>query len=108
MSTLPSPNPRRIRRDDVWLPRVDRPAEHRIACEVIDAGTLGDEDVEVAVELCGPRHSDLSVWKNAWGISRYPATVGREVVGRITVLGPVPRGSLRRRVDRTEQSAVWS
>jgi len=60
--------------------------------ETIDVGPLGDEDVEVAVEHCGLCHSDLSVLNNEWGISQFPATLGHEVVGRVTALGPNTKG----------------
>jgi uncharacterized zinc-type alcohol dehydrogenase-like protein len=60
--------------------------------ETLDLGPLGSEDVEVAVEHCGVCHSDLSVLKNEWGISQYPAVLGHEVVGRVTALGPNAKG----------------
>lgn len=60
--------------------------------ETVDLGELGAEDVEVAVEHCGVCHSDLSVLKNEWGISQYPAVLGHEVVGRVTALGPNAKG----------------
>lgn len=60
--------------------------------ETVDLGPLGAEDVEVAVEHCGLCHSDLSVLKNEWGNSQYPAILGHEVVGRITALGPNAKG----------------
>ncbi len=56
--------------------------------ETVDLGPLGTEEVEVAVEHCGLCHSDLSVLNNEWGISQYPATLGHEVIGRITAVGP--------------------
>ena len=58
----------------------------------VDPGPLGDEDVEVAVEHCGLCHSDLSVLNDDWGISRYPAVLGHEVVGRVTAVGPHAKG----------------
>lgn len=65
----------------------------------VQAGPLGAEEVEISVEHCGLCHSDLSVLKNAWGISRFPATLGHEVVGRVTSLGAGARGlSLGQRV----------
>src|SRR6267154_88409 len=60
--------------------------------ETIDLGPLGAEDVEVAVEHCGLCHSDLSVFNNDWGISQYPATLGHEVSGRVTAVGPNAKG----------------
>ncbi len=41
-----------------------------------DAGPLGPEEVEVAVETCGICHSDLSVVNNEWGISSSPPCRG--------------------------------
>jgi uncharacterized zinc-type alcohol dehydrogenase-like protein len=60
--------------------------------ETVDPGPLGAEEVEVVVEHCGVCHSDLSVLNNEWGISQFPATLGHEVVGRITALGPGTKG----------------
>lgn len=60
--------------------------------ETIDPGPLGNEEVEVAVEHCGLCHSDVSVLNNEWGISRFPAILGHEVIGRITALGPGAKG----------------
>ena len=60
--------------------------------ETVDLGPLGAEDVEVAVEHCGLCHSDLSVFNNDWGFSQYPATLGHEVVGRVTAVGPNAKG----------------
>jgi uncharacterized zinc-type alcohol dehydrogenase-like protein len=60
--------------------------------ETIDLGPIEAEDVEIAVEHCGLCHSDVSVLNNDWGISKYPATLGHEVIGRVTALGPNARG----------------
>ena len=60
--------------------------------QAIDPGPLGDEEVEIAVEHCGLCHSDLSVANNEWGISRYPAVLGHEVVGRVTDVGRNAKG----------------
>jgi uncharacterized zinc-type alcohol dehydrogenase-like protein len=60
--------------------------------EPVDLGPLGAEDVEVAVEHCGLCHSDLSVLNNEWGISRYPAILGHEVIGRVTATGASAKG----------------
>ena len=71
---------------------VTRAARQAMALETVDVGPLGAEDVEVAVEHCGLCHSDLSVLKNEWGISQYPAILGHEVVGHITAVGPNTKG----------------
>lgn len=57
-----------------------------------DAGPMGAEDVEVAVDYCGVCHSDLSMIDNAWGMSAYPLVPGHEVVGRVVALGPQAKG----------------
>lgn len=57
-----------------------------------DAGPLGSEEVEIAVEHCGLCHSDLSILNNDWGLSRYPVVPGHEAVGRITVTGNSVKG----------------
>src|SRR4051794_26090566 len=71
---------------------VARGAKQPMVLEAADLGTLGAEDVEVAVEYCGLCHSDLSVLKNEWGISQFPAALGHEVIGRITAVGPNTKG----------------
>lgn len=67
-------------------------AKQPMVLETIDPGPLGAEDVEVAVDHCGLCHSDLSVFKNDWGISQYPAILGHEVIGRVTAVGPNAKG----------------
>ncbi len=57
-----------------------------------DAGPLGPEEVEIAVEYCGICHSDLSVIRNEWGNSRFPFVPGHEAVGRIVALGEQAKG----------------
>jgi len=67
-------------------------AKQKMVLQDIDLGPLGAEEVEVAVAHCGLCHSDVSVLNNDWGISRYPAVLGHEVVGRVTALGKATRG----------------
>src|SRR5882762_4527333 len=71
---------------------VTKAAKQPMVLESLDPGPLGDEEVEVAVEHCGLCHSDLSIFKNEWSVSQFPATLGHEVVGRITALGSVTKG----------------
>jgi uncharacterized zinc-type alcohol dehydrogenase-like protein len=71
---------------------VVKAAKKPLVLESVDLGPLGPEDVDVAVESCGLCHSDLSVLKNDWGISQYPAILGHEVIGRVTALGPNTKG----------------
>jgi len=69
--------------------------------EAVDLGPLEAEAVEVEVEHCGLCHSDLSVFNNDWGISRYPAILGHEVVGRVTAVAPSAKGlQVGQRTDR--------
>lgn len=58
----------------------------------VDLGPIGPEEVEVEVEHCGVCHSDLSVRDDEWGLSRYPAVLGHEVVGRVVAVGPAAKG----------------
>src|SRR5688500_5392256 len=67
-------------------------AKQPMVLEGVDPGPLGGEEVELAVEHCGLCHSDLSVLNNEWGISQFPATLGHEVIGRVTGLGPNTKG----------------
>jgi len=71
---------------------VTKAAKQPMTLETVDLGTLGSEEVEIAVENCGLCHSDLSILNNDWGISQYPAILGHEVVGRITAIGPNAKG----------------
>lgn len=57
-----------------------------------DAGQLGSEEVEIAVEYCGLCHSDLSILNNDWGLSQYPVIPGHEAVGRIVAAGDYVKG----------------
>jgi alcohol/geraniol dehydrogenase (NADP+) len=66
--------------------------EQKLVLQTIDLGPLGSEDVEIEVEHCGVCHSDLSVLKNEWGMSQYPAVLGHEVIGRVTAVGSSAKG----------------
>jgi alcohol/geraniol dehydrogenase (NADP+) len=57
-----------------------------------DAGPLGLEEVEIAVEYCGLCHTDLSIINNEWGLSQYPVIPGHEAVGRIVAVGEHVKG----------------
>src|SRR5271154_5218398 len=67
-------------------------AKQKLVLQDVDLGSLGAEDVEVAVEHCGVCHSDVSMLNNDWGMSQYPAVLGHEVVGRVTAVGPNTKG----------------
>lgn len=71
---------------------VAKAAKLPMVLESVDAGPLGAEEVEVAVEHCGLCHSDISVRNNDWGMSTYPAILGHEVIGRVTAVGSHAKG----------------
>ncbi|HIK14584.1 MAG TPA: NAD(P)-dependent alcohol dehydrogenase [Leptolyngbyaceae cyanobacterium M33_DOE_097] len=52
-----------------------------------DPGPIKSEEVEIDVEYCGICHSDLSMLKNDWGITKYPFVPGHEVVGKVAAIG---------------------
>jgi uncharacterized zinc-type alcohol dehydrogenase-like protein len=57
-----------------------------------EAGVLGPEEVEIAVEHCGICHSDLSMLDNEWNMTVFPFVPGHEVVGRVVDLGEHAKG----------------
>ena len=69
-------------------------AAHAAGAEVLpfkyDPGTLGLQEVEIAITHCGVCHSDLHLIANDWGISQYPFIPGHEIVGRGTAAGSGP------------------
>ncbi|MEO8748260.1 MAG: NAD(P)-dependent alcohol dehydrogenase [Rhodanobacter sp.] len=67
-------------------------ANRPLALTRVDAGTLGDEEVEVTVEYCGVCHSDLSMLRNEWGNTQYPFIPGHEVIGTVSALGAQAKG----------------
>jgi uncharacterized zinc-type alcohol dehydrogenase-like protein len=74
---------------DAW---VAGGAKQKLVRQQIDLGPLGAEDVEVEVENCGLCHSDLSMLANEWGMSKYPAVLGHEAVGRVVAVGAEAKG----------------
>ena len=72
-----------------WVAKV---AKQPMAFTTVEPGPLGTEEVEVAVEHCGLCHSDLSIFNDEFGISQFPATLGHEVVGRVTAVGSSAKG----------------
>jgi uncharacterized zinc-type alcohol dehydrogenase-like protein len=58
----------------------------------LDWPPLPADEVEIEVESCGLCHSDLSMWRNAWGRTRYPLVPGHEIVGRVVAAGPATVG----------------
>jgi alcohol/geraniol dehydrogenase (NADP+) len=76
-------------RIDAWVvPAVKSP----MVRQEVDLGPLAAEDIEVQVEYCGLCHSDLSMLKNDWGATQYPAVMGHEVIGRVVSLGSAAKG----------------
>jgi uncharacterized zinc-type alcohol dehydrogenase-like protein len=71
---------------------VAKAAKQPMAFTTVEPGPLGTEEVEVVVEHCGLCHSDLSIFNDEFGISQFPATLGHEVVGRVTAVGPSAKG----------------
>jgi alcohol/geraniol dehydrogenase (NADP+) len=93
-SAVAAPSARPSRSGDT-TPRkawVAKSAKEPLVLETVDLGPLDAEDVEVAVEYCGLCHSDLSVLNNDWGNSQFPAILGHEVIGRISVTGSSAKG----------------
>jgi uncharacterized zinc-type alcohol dehydrogenase-like protein len=52
---------------------------------------LSDEipsnQIDIAVEYCGLCHSDVSMWKNDWGTSKFPFVGGHEIIGIVEKVG---------------------
>ncbi len=67
-------------------------ATQKLVRQEIDLGPLAAEEVEVQVENCGLCHSDLSMLKNDWGITGFPAVLGHEVIGRVVAVGSAAKG----------------
>ncbi len=57
-----------------------------------EAGELGSEQIEIAVEFCGICHSDLSMKNNEWRMTEFPFVGGHEIVGKITAAGAGVKG----------------
>jgi len=74
---------------DAW---VAEKINDKFARKKIDLGALGPEEVEVEVEYCGLCHSDVSMLKNEWGWSQFPAIFGHEAAGRVVGLGQETKG----------------
>lgn len=52
-----------------------------------DPGPLANDAVEINIDYCGICHSDVSMWKNDWGLTQYPFVPGHEVVGKVAAVG---------------------
>jgi uncharacterized zinc-type alcohol dehydrogenase-like protein len=70
-------------------------AAHAAGAELLplryDPGTLGPQEVEIAISHCGICHSDLHLICNDWGISQYPFIPGHEVIGHVSATGSAVR-----------------
>ncbi len=69
-------------------------ANQKLEQQEFDLGPLGDEEVEIQVEHCGLCHSDLSMLRNEWGLTTFPAIFGHEIVGVVKAIGPAAKGRL--------------
>ena len=52
-----------------------------------ELGALKPDEVELDIEYCGICHSDLSMLKNDWGLTRYPFVPGHEIIGKVASIG---------------------
>ncbi|KAJ5202644.1 NADP-dependent alcohol dehydrogenase 6 [Penicillium cf. viridicatum] len=50
--------------------------------------SLGECDVEVAIEACGVCGGDVHTLTGSWGQAKLPVCVGYEVVGKVVRIGP--------------------
>lgn len=57
-----------------------------------DPGPLAGTDVEIKVTHCGICHSDLSMLRNEWYMTKYPFVPGHEVVGEVVAVGSHTQG----------------
>ncbi|MEM7103474.1 MAG: NAD(P)-dependent alcohol dehydrogenase [Bacteroidota bacterium] len=48
---------------------------------------LSSTDVDIKISYCGICHSDYSMLKNDWGITKYPFVPGHEIVGEVFAVG---------------------
>merc|ERR1719235_112335 len=44
-------------------------------------------DVSIKIRYCGICHSDVSLYRNEWGVTQYPVTPGHEIVGVVDAIG---------------------
>jgi len=52
-----------------------------------ELGPIGGDEIDIDVDYCGLCHSDLSMWANDWGRTKYPLVAGHEIVGRVRAVG---------------------
>src|SRR3954463_14014620 len=46
-----------------------------------------EKDVQIDLMYCGVCHSDWSLMRNEWGVSKYPMVPGHEMVGKVSKVG---------------------
>ena len=73
------------------MARIQGLAVHAAGAELLpygyDPGTLGPQEVEIAISHCGICHSDIHLISNDWGISHYPFIPGHEIIGTVAAAG---------------------
>ena len=73
------------------MARIQGLAVHAAGAELLpygyEPGTLGPQEVEIAISHCGICHSDSHLISNDWGISQYPFIPGHEIVGTVAAVG---------------------
>jgi uncharacterized zinc-type alcohol dehydrogenase-like protein len=73
------------------MARIQGLAVHAAGAELLpygyEPGTLGPQEVEIAISHCGICHSDIHLISNDWGISQYPFIPGHEIVGTVAAVG---------------------
>lgn len=72
------------RRVQAWLAKAPAAPLQR---GELSLSELPADEVEIEVEACGLCHSDVSMWRNAWGRGGFPLVLGHEVVGRVVARG---------------------
>jgi len=55
--------------------------------DTIPRRAVGQNDVSIKIKYCGICHSDVSLYRNEWGVSAYPITPGHEIVGIVDKVG---------------------
>jgi len=48
---------------------------------------IGPNDVSIKIKYCGICHSDVSLYRNEWGVSSYPICPGHEITGIVESVG---------------------
>jgi uncharacterized zinc-type alcohol dehydrogenase-like protein len=59
----------------------------RLRPHTYETDPLGPNEVDVRVTHCGVCHTDIAMLDDEWGVSRFPAVMGHEVVGVVHAVG---------------------